>query len=98
MHVSCRQIISYLRIKSLRVNAVNTTNFTRDVSEVKKKWQDLSSAVKKKEAERRRYRGMTGGGPALPCDDMKSWEQLVNQLISLANIICDLENQNYTYA
>lgn len=34
----------------------------------------------------------------IPCDDMKSWEQLVNQLISLANIICDLENQNYTYA
>ena len=63
----------FLRIKSLRVNAVNTTNFTRDVSEVKKKWQDLSSAVKKKEAERRRYRGMTGGGLALPCDDMKSW-------------------------
>ena len=26
---------------------------------------------------------MTGGGPALPCDDMKSWEQLVNCCTSI---------------
>ena len=62
----------FLRIKSLRVNAVKTANFTRDVSGVKKNCQDLSCAVKNEEAERNRYRGMTGGGPGLPCDDMKS--------------------------
>lgn len=48
----------------------------RDVAEVKKKWQDLSSQTKKKEAMRIRHRQATGGGPAIE-DDLKSWETLV---------------------
>ncbi|XP_078331336.1 uncharacterized protein LOC144625123 [Crassostrea virginica] len=64
------------RAISERVNAVSEVRACRDITEVKKKWQDLSSITKKKEAERRRYQGMTGGGPALG-DGVKPWEQLI---------------------
>lgn len=56
------------------VNSANCSNISRDVSDVKKKWQDLSSQTKKREAERRRRVGGTGGGPSIE-DNLKSWEQ-----------------------
>lgn len=60
----------------IRVNNANVSKCDRDVAEVKKKWQDLSSQTKKKEAMRIRHRQATGGGPAIE-DDLKSWETLV---------------------
>ena len=33
---------------------------------------------------------MTGGGPALPCDDMKLWEQLVNCCTSIIILKCKI--------
>lgn len=43
--------------------------------DVKKKWQDLSSQIKKREAERRRGFHDTGGGPSVLVEELKSWEQ-----------------------
>lgn len=63
------------------VNSANCSNISRDVSDVKKKWQDLSSQTKKREAERRRRVGGTGGGPSIE-DDLKSWEQKIVGTIS----------------
>ncbi|XP_061186207.1 uncharacterized protein LOC133194220 [Saccostrea echinata] len=60
-----------------RVNAVNDSRANRDTAEVKKKWQDLSSLTKKKEAERIKHRRVTGGGPAMSDHDVKPWEQLI---------------------
>uniref|UniRef100_A0A8W8LPF5 Myb/SANT-like DNA-binding domain-containing protein n=1 Tax=Magallana gigas TaxID=29159 RepID=A0A8W8LPF5_MAGGI len=48
-----------------QVNAVNCSNFEREVCDVKKKWQDLSSQIKKREAEKRRGLHATGGGPGV---------------------------------
>lgn len=59
-----------------RINAVNDSRASRDTSEVKKKWQDISNLTKKKEAERIKHRRVTGGGPAMN-EDIKPWEQLV---------------------
>ncbi|XP_022305017.2 uncharacterized protein LOC111112026 [Crassostrea virginica] len=59
-----------------RINAVNDSRASRDTSEVKKKWQDISSLTKKKEAERIKHRRVTGGGPAMN-EDIKPWEQLI---------------------
>ncbi|XP_078328040.1 uncharacterized protein LOC111102452 [Crassostrea virginica] len=58
-----------------KVNAVSL-QCRRDMSEVQKKWQDVQSAAKKKECERRKYLGQTGGGPA-HSGSMKSWEEKV---------------------
>ncbi|XP_056015280.1 LOW QUALITY PROTEIN: nuclear apoptosis-inducing factor 1-like [Ostrea edulis] len=62
-----------------KVNAVSL-QCTRDVVEVKKKWQDLQSAAKKKEAERRKKMMKTGGGP-LDHPSMNLWEEKVLQVI-----------------
>lgn len=49
----------------------------RTTEEMKKKWADMQSLTKKKEAERRRSMKQTGGGPA-PNFMFKNWENLVN--------------------
>jgi hypothetical protein len=59
-----------------RVNAANSSTVSRDVADVKKKWHDLASITKKKEADRRRELRMTGGGPGSSIADLKSWEQM----------------------
>ncbi|XP_065924971.1 nuclear apoptosis-inducing factor 1-like [Magallana gigas] len=47
---------------------------TRGVMEVLKKWQDMQSVVKKKEAQRRKNLTQTAGGPSqLPM--LKPWEE-----------------------
>uniref|UniRef100_A0A8W8IH39 Myb/SANT-like DNA-binding domain-containing protein n=1 Tax=Magallana gigas TaxID=29159 RepID=A0A8W8IH39_MAGGI len=62
-----------------KVNAVSL-QCTRGEVEVKKKWQDMQSAVKKKEAQRRKNLTQTGGGPSqLPM--LKPWEEKILQLI-----------------
>nr|XP_034315500.1 uncharacterized protein LOC117685280 [Crassostrea gigas] len=62
-----------------KVNAVSL-QCTRGVVEVKKKWQDMQSAVKKKEAQRRKNLTQTGGGTSqLPM--LKPWEEKILQLI-----------------
>ena len=58
------------------VNAVNPSEVQRTVIDVKKKWQDLQSITKKKEAARVKAVRETGGGPA-PQDNSKPWEQVV---------------------
>ncbi|XP_062598944.1 nuclear apoptosis-inducing factor 1-like [Saccostrea cucullata] len=53
------------------VNACSVTK--RDVKSIKKKWIDIQSKTKKREAERRRDQKKTGGGPPpanlKPCED-----------------------------
>ena len=45
----------------------------REIDEIKKIWKDARSIVKKKETERKRFVGKTGGGPP-PEAYFKSWE------------------------
>lgn len=52
---------------------------------MKKKWQDLSSQTKKREAERRRRVNGTGGGPSIE-DDLNSWEQKIVGTISRSSV------------
>ncbi|XP_052075487.1 uncharacterized protein LOC127712938 [Mytilus californianus] len=59
-----------------RINAANPSAVSRGVADVKKKWQDLQSIGKKKEAARRRSLNATGGGPS-PEDTTKSWEKAI---------------------
>ncbi|CAC5406289.1 unnamed protein product [Mytilus coruscus] len=59
-----------------RINAENPSAVSRGVADVKKKWQDLQSIVKKKEAARRRSLNATGGGPS-PEGTTKSWEKAI---------------------
>ncbi|XP_021341239.1 uncharacterized protein LOC110442115 [Mizuhopecten yessoensis] len=65
----------WLEITS-RVNAANSTETNRDVGDVKKKWQDISSLTKRKEAQRIRERQATGGGPSME-DDAKPWDKFI---------------------
>ncbi|XP_021376675.1 uncharacterized protein LOC110465288 [Mizuhopecten yessoensis] len=67
-----------------RVNAANSTETNRDVGDVKKKWQDISSLTKRKEAQRIRERQATGGGPYME-DDAKPWEKIVSKPITTTN-------------
>uniref|UniRef100_A0A8W8MJA7 Myb/SANT-like DNA-binding domain-containing protein n=1 Tax=Magallana gigas TaxID=29159 RepID=A0A8W8MJA7_MAGGI len=64
-----------------KVNAVSL-QCTRGVVEVKKKWQDMQSAVKKKEAQRRKNLTQTGGGTSqLPM--LKPWEEKEIKILQL---------------
>lgn len=56
-----------------RLNASSTCQ--RTVKDVKKKWQDLQSHTKKKEANRKSELKKTGGGPAPP--ELNCWERKV---------------------
>lgn len=42
---------------------------------MKKKWQDIQSAAKKREVSRLKTQRLTGGGP--PPSDIKDWEKKV---------------------
>eukprot|EP00105_Crassostrea_gigas_P030612 XP_011453000.1 PREDICTED: uncharacterized protein LOC105346201 [Crassostrea gigas] len=68
-----------------RVNSVNISEITRDVVDCKKKWQDISSATKKKEAARLKEMRGTGGGPA-PVEDIKTWERLILGTLSKCSV------------
>lgn len=68
-----------------RVNSVNISEITRDVVDCKKKWQDISSATKKKEAARLKEVRGTGGGPA-PVEDIKTWERLILGTLSKCSV------------
>lgn len=54
--------------------------------DVKKKWQDLSSQIKKREAERRRGLHATGGGPSVLVEELKSWERKIVGTISKSSL------------
>ncbi|CAC5420440.1 unnamed protein product [Mytilus coruscus] len=56
------------------VNSVNPSAIQRQVADIKKKWQDIQSLAKKKEAARLQAVRRTGGGPP-PEDTLKSWEK-----------------------
>eukprot|EP00105_Crassostrea_gigas_P043941 XP_019928089.1 PREDICTED: nuclear apoptosis-inducing factor 1-like [Crassostrea gigas] len=55
------------------INAASITCCRREVDEVKKKWKDARTNVKKKEAMRRKQSTTTGGGPP-PEVYFKPWE------------------------
>ena len=57
-----------------RVNSVNPSAIKSQVVDIKKKWKDIQSLAKKKEATRLQEASRTGGGPP-PQDDLKSWEK-----------------------
>ncbi|CAC5376995.1 unnamed protein product [Mytilus coruscus] len=59
-----------------RVNSVNPSAIKRQVADIKKKWQDIQSLAKKKEAARLKAVRRTGGGPP-PEDTLKSWKKNV---------------------
>ena len=56
------------------VNSVKPSAIKRDVADINKKWQDIQSLAKKKEAARLQVVNKTGGGPP-PEDTLKSWEK-----------------------
>lgn len=45
------------------------------MKEIKKKWQDIQSAAKKREVGRLKTQRLTGGGP--PPSEIKDWEKMV---------------------
>lgn len=55
---------------------------------MKKKWQDLQSYTKKKEANRKSELKKTGGGPAPP--ELKCWERKIVSVLS-NDVICGVE-------
>ncbi|XP_062566935.1 nuclear apoptosis-inducing factor 1-like [Saccostrea cucullata] len=61
-----------------RVNASSTC--IRAVKDVKKKWQDIQSHTKKKEANRKAELRKTGGGPPPP--ELKNWEKKIVSILS----------------
>lgn len=61
-----------------RINASSTC--MRNLKDVKKKWQDLQSHTKKKEASRKLDLKKTGGGPPPP--ELKCWEQKIISVLS----------------
>nr|XP_022292024.1 uncharacterized protein LOC111103231 [Crassostrea virginica] len=67
--------------KEIRDQLNSMTVVSRTIEEIKKKWADMQSLTKKKEAERRRSMGMTGGGPAQEYY-FKDWEKVVLQSLS----------------
>nr|XP_022300425.1 uncharacterized protein LOC111108680 [Crassostrea virginica] len=63
-----------------QVNAVSLNCGTREVEDVKKRWKDAKTAVKKKESKRKSGIQKTGGGP--PVDvTFRPWELDVLSLI-----------------
>ncbi|XP_041378040.1 nuclear apoptosis-inducing factor 1-like [Gigantopelta aegis] len=62
-----------------KINAVSTAG--RSVEEVKKKWHDSLSIVKKKESNRLKSMRETGGGPPLEVI-FKQWELSILQTLS----------------
>ncbi|XP_062595366.1 uncharacterized protein LOC134256669, partial [Saccostrea cucullata] len=63
-----------------RINSASVTCCEREVDEIKKKWKDARTSVKKKEAQRKRQTKKTGGGPA-PEVCFKAWELDVLSMI-----------------
>ena len=58
------------------IYSVNSVRLTKmDLTEIRKKWQDLSSHVKKQEAGRLREARLTEGGPP-PEDNLKPGKKL----------------------
>ncbi|CAC5385074.1 unnamed protein product [Mytilus coruscus] len=68
-----------------RVNSVNPSAIKRQVADIKKKWQDIQSLAKKKEAARLQAVRRTGGGPP-PEDTLKSWEKIVSDVKTKSGI------------
>nr|XP_034299453.1 uncharacterized protein LOC105331836 isoform X4 [Crassostrea gigas] len=67
-----------------KVNSV-AINCTRTLDETKKRFQDAQSAIKKKEAFRKRETNKTGGGPP-PEVNFKPWELTILSTIPLVAI------------
>ncbi|XP_062599043.1 uncharacterized protein LOC134260505 [Saccostrea cucullata] len=65
----------HMYVYKYRVNAVSL-QCRREVGDIKKKWQDLQSVVKKKESQRRKSIRQTGGGP-MELGAFKPWEEKV---------------------
>lgn len=65
--------INFYSLFSHRINAASITCCRREVDEVKKKWKDARTNVKKKEAMRKKQSTTTGGGPP-PEVYFKPWE------------------------
>ena len=66
-------ILSKIRSRYLRVNAVSLNCGTREVEEVKKRSKNAKTAVTKKESKRKSGLQKTGGGP--PVDvTFRPWE------------------------
>ncbi|XP_052722077.1 uncharacterized protein LOC128192970 [Crassostrea angulata] len=63
-----------------RVNATCSSACVRTVKDVKKKWQDIQSHTKKKEANRKSELRKTGGGPSP--QGLKCWEEKIVSILS----------------
>ncbi|XP_022345688.2 uncharacterized protein LOC111138144 isoform X1 [Crassostrea virginica] len=61
-----------------RVNS--SSSCLRTLKDVKKKWQDIQSHTKKKEATRKTEMKRTGGGP--PPSELKAWEEKIIGVLS----------------
>ncbi|XP_061165715.1 nuclear apoptosis-inducing factor 1-like [Saccostrea echinata] len=68
------------------LESVNACSFTqRDVKSIKKKWIDIQSKTRKREAERRRDQKKTGGGP--PPADLKPWEDKIISVLDDSMVV-----------
>lgn len=88
-HHNCfiNTLITHLYVTyECRINASSTGQ--RTVKDVKKKWQDLQSHTKKKEANRKSELKKTGGDPAPP--ELKCWERKIVSVLS-NDVICGVE-------
>lgn len=66
--------------------SVNACSFTqRDVKSIKKKWIDIQSKTRKREAERRREQKKTGGGP--PPLNLKPWEDKIVSILDDSMVV-----------
>lgn len=62
------------------MNATCSSACVRTVKDVKKKWQDIQSHTKKKEANRKSELRKTGGGPSP--QGLKCWEEKIVSILS----------------
>ena len=67
-----------------RVNSVSTN--IRTVDEVRKKWGDIASSTKKKEATFQKERAKTGGGPAPVSTNSSEISKKVKEINSLVSV------------
>lgn len=77
---------SYFKACTYFFFSVNACSFTqRDVKSIKKKWIDIQSKTRKREAERRREQKKTGGGP--PPLNLKPWEDKIVSILDDSMVV-----------
>ncbi|XP_076080119.1 uncharacterized protein LOC143050900 [Mytilus galloprovincialis] len=83
--IQFKSLIIFIICIMYSVNAVNASSVIRSVADCKKKWQDVKSVTKKKEATRVTETRVTEGGPTPVCS-FKPWETNVLQCLTRTQV------------